>query len=307
MKKPIYLLLGILLLFVIIYFLLIQKERKTFAPVKVENFLQLDSTQVDRIEFGKFDTKLVFQKINQRWQVVEPDSYRADNDAIGKLVSAASHLEVGEIISSNKQKQLLFQVDTLMGTRLGFFARGNQLASVVVGKMSSDRLHVYLRKTDSDDVYLTKGYFTGIPDRKLEDWRDRGIFTFDPKQIKEIELSQDKEKFKLTKEDTLWQLSLYPYQKSSQADGQAVENYVKTLANMTTDGFARKPEIEEMDFEKPQLELKLTFLDGHEEKLFAALKHKEDNRYFVKTNQDKSVFVLYEHNFKRLVKKFEDF
>jgi len=307
MKKPLYVLLGILLVFVIIYFLLVQKEKKTFSPGKVENFLQLDSALVDRIEFGKFDTRLVFQKTNQQWQIVQPDSFRADNNAIGQLLSTASHLEVGEVISSNKQKQFLFQVDSLQGTRLDFFAGENQLASLVMGKMSSDYLHAYLRKTNSDDVYLAKGYFTQLANQKVDQWKDRKIFTFDPTQINEIELSKGEDKFRLTREDTLWQLSQFPYQKSSVADGKVVENYITTLASMRADDFARKPEIEEIDFQRPQLVLKLSFLDGHEEKLFATRKHKEDNRYFVKTNQDKSVFVLYEHNFKRLVKKFEDF
>ncbi len=307
MKKPLYLLLGILLVFLIIYFLLIQKEKKTFSPGKVENFLKLDSAQVNRIEFGKFGTKLIFQKTNQQWYMLEPDSFRADNNAIGQLLSAASHLEVGEVISSNKEKQFFFQVDTLTGTRLNFLAGENQLASLVIGKTSSDYLHTYLRKTDSDDVHLAKGHFTRIVNRKVDQWRASGILAFDPKQVKEVELSQGKEKFKLTKEDTLWQLSLYPYQESFQADSKKAEDYVRTLANMKADEFARKPEIEEIDFKKPQFVLKLTFLDGHDQRLFATRKTKEDNRYFMKTDQDQSVFVLFEYNFKRLAKKFKDF
>lgn len=307
MKKPIYFLFGILLIFIIVYFLLVQKEKKTYSPGKVENFLQLDSASVDRIEFKKFDTKLVFQKSNQQWHIVEPDSYRADNDAIGQLLSTASHLEVGEIISSNKEKQFLFQVDTVTGTGLVFFAGENQLASVVMGKMSSDYLHAYLRKTDSDDVYLARGHFTRIANRKINQWRDRGIFTFRPTQISEIELGQGQDKFKLTKEDTLWQLSQYPYKKSSVADGKVVENYIKTLANINADDFAEKSEIGYIDFQILEFSLKLTFLDGHEEELFVTRKHRDDNRYFAKTDQEKNVFVLFEYTFNRLAKKFEEF
>jgi len=295
------------LVFVIIYLLLIQKEKKTFSPGKVENFLKLDSAQVNRIEFGKFGTKLIFQKTNQQWYMLEPDSFRADNNTIGQLLSVFSHLEVGEKISSNREKQFVFQVDTLTGTRLDFFRGENQLASVVIGKMSSDRLHAYLRKTNSDDVYLVRRHFIRMVKRKIDQWRDRGIFTFDPKHLREIKLSRGKEEFKLTREDTLWQLSLYPYQESFQADSKKTEDYLRTLADMKADEFARKPEIEEIDFKKPQFMLKLTFLDGHEETLFATQKRKEDNRYFVKTDQNKSIFVLFEYTFKRLAKKLEDF
>lgn len=306
MKKPIYLLLGILLLFVIIYFLLVQKERRTFSPRKMENFLGLDSAQVDRIEFNKFDTKLVFRRINQKWHITQPESYRADNQTVGRMLSMASHLEVGEIISSNPEKQLLFQVDSLTGTRLNFFFGENLLASVVLGKMSGDYLHAYLRKTDSDDVYMAKGQFAGIANRKVEQWRNRSIFSFEPNQVKEIEFILGKEKFRLTKEDTLWEISPDPYRINSPAEGQTVEDYVRTLASMKADEFAKTPEIAEVDFEKPQLELKLGFLDGHEERLFA-FRMNEESSYLVKSDQDESIFVLFEYNFKRLAKAFEDF
>jgi hypothetical protein len=306
MKKPIYILLGILLLFVIIYFLLVQKEKRTFSPRKTENFLGLDSAQVDRIEFKKFDTKLVFKKLNQRWHITQPESYRADNQAVGRMLSMASHMEVGEIISSNPEKQLLFQVDSLTGTGLDFFSGENLLASVVLGKMSDDYMHAYLRKTNSDDVYLAKSNFAGIANRRIEQWRNRSIFSFEPHQVKEIEFIQGAERFKLTKEDTLWEISPDPYQKSSPTEGQTVEDYIGTLASMKADEFAKAPEIAEVDFEKPQLELKLSFLDGHEERLFA-FRMNEESRYLVRSDQDESIFVLFEYNFKRLAKTTEDF
>lgn len=305
MKKSIFLLSGILILFVVFYLLLIQKEKKTFAPGKVENFLDLDSASVSRIEFKKFGTKLIFQKVNQQWYVIEPDSCRADNNAIGQLLSLSSHLEVGEVISSNPEKQFFFQVDTLTGTHLFFFTGNNPLTSLVVGKMSSDFLNTFVRKTDSEDVYLARSFLGHMVNRPLDQWKDRTAFAFDPKQVKGIELSQGKEKFKLAREDTLWQLSLYPYQEISLAEGRLVDDYLQSLANLKADGIARKSELAEIDFEKSEFILTLTLLDGHEEKLLIVQKEKEPNRYFLKTSQ--GVHILFEHNFKRLAKKPGDF
>jgi len=307
MKKPIYYLLGILLIFVIVYFLLIQKEKKTFAPGKVENFQNLDSASVNKIAFKKFDTKLIFQKINQVWYMIEPESCRADNQAVDQLLSAASHLEVGEVISSNKEKQSLFMIDDFTGTKLDFFDGEKQIASLVLGKMSPDFLQAYLRKANSDDVYLAKGLFTRLAERKVDQWKDRTIFTFDPKQVKEIELYQGEERFKLIRPDTSWQLSLYPYQESASADAQVVEDYVQNLLNLKADEFARKSEIEGIDFDKSDFLLSLTFLDGHEEKLLATRKVENETRYFVTIDQNKSVYVLLEYTFKKLEKKPQDF
>ncbi len=307
MKKPIYVLFAVFLLFVIIYLVLVQKEKKTFSPRTVENFLGLDSASVNRIEFIKYDTKMVFQKIGQQWYIVEPDSYRADNKAVGQLVSLASHLTVGEIISSNPEKQILFQVDSLTGTGLDFFSGERRLASVVVGKMSDDYMHAYLRRTGSEDVYLAKGFFSGITQQRVDHWRDRQILAFNPELVTEVEFSQGKERFKLTKEDTLWQLSPHPYRETAVADQEKAEDYIRTLTDMRSDKFPLKNEIVGLRFENPELVIKLTFADGHEERLLATKAPGEGNRYFAKTDQSESVLVLFEYSFKRLDKKLEDF
>ena len=307
MKKPLYLLLGLLAIFVIVYFLLIQKEKKTFRQEKVENFLQLDSAAVNRFEFNLFDTKLAFEKVGQRWHMTRPDSCRADDRAVEQMLSMAMHLEVGEKISSNPEKQFVFQVDTLMGNRLDFFDGEDLLASMVIGKMQEDRLHAYLRKTDSDDVYLAKGLFSSIANRRLDLWKDRSLFVLDPKQASQIELSQDQKKFRLTREDTLWLVSAHPYQESFAADGGAVEEYIETLANMKIDDFVKTSQSGGIGFDRPQLELKLTFPDGEQEKVVAVAQGGEESRYHVKTDRDRNVFILYEFNFKRIAKTFQDF
>ena len=307
MKKPLYVLLGLLAIFVIVYFLLIQKEKKTFRQEKVENFLQLDSAAVNRFEFNLFDTKLAFEKTGQQWYMRRPDSCRADNRAVEQMLSMASHLEVGEIISSNPEKQFVFQVDTVVGNRLDFFDGENLLASMVIGKMQEDLLHAYLRKTDSDDVYLAKGLFSRIANRRLDLWKDRSLLVLDPKQASEIEISQDEKTFRLTREDTLWLVSAHPYQESFPADRGAVDEYLGTLADMKTDEFVKAFQSAGISFNKPQLELTLTFSEGQQEKLLAVDESGDGSRYFVKTDQDRNVFILYEFNFKRIAKTFQDF
>lgn len=306
MKNPTKILVALLVVFAVVYFLLVHKEKKTFSPGRTENFLTVDSAAVDRIEFSKFESRLVLRKENDAWYMVEPDSHRADNNAVGRLLSLASHLEVGEIISSNPEKQFWFQVDSLTGTGLDFFSGQDRLASVVVGKMSEDHMNGYLRKANSDQVHLTDVYFIRMAQRSVNEWRDRRIFTFDTQQIKEIEFDYEGNLARLVREDTLWQLSRYPYQKTSQADAEAVEKYVRTLANMRTDDFPFRTQFQGIEFEKGWPVVTITLEDGRETKLFAVPILGADNKYLVKTDQDESVFTLYEYNFKQLTPKPED-
>jgi hypothetical protein len=307
MKKSLFILLGFLVIFLIIYFLFVQKEKKIFSPGRTENFLNLDSATVDRIEFRRFQSKLAFQKENQRWYMVSPDSHRADSDAMARLVGLASNLAVGEMISSNPGKQYWFQVDTLTGTGLYFFGGNEILASLIIGKMSDDRMSGYLRKTDSYEVYLTSAEFVQIGQRSIDQWRDRAIFNIDAGQIKEIEWDRDGNKSKLTKEDTLYQVGRYPYQEMSEADSQKVANYVQVLALMKADAFPYKSQLQEIEFDKGKPLLTITLQDETNVRLFVVKTSDEDNKYYVKTDQDNSVFTLFEYNFKQLTKDIEDF
>ncbi|MFH1336937.1 MAG: DUF4340 domain-containing protein [Candidatus Zixiibacteriota bacterium] len=307
MKKSVFILGGIFLLFVIVYFFLIQKEKKIFAPVKLESFLTLDSASVDKIQFSKFDTKMVFQKIGENWFMTEPDSFRADDKAIGQLLNAVCYLEVGEIISSNPEKQSFFQVDNFTGTTISFFTKAGLQASLVVGKTSKDLLHTYMRKASSDEVYLSSIIFNSIAQRNVEEWKDRSIFVFDPQQIQELEFSSTNVKFKLTRSDSLWNLSLSPYRETTKAKEVAVNDYLLTLSNIKADEMAKKPEIAQLDFGKLKFELTVTLLDSRIVRLFVVQLYSEADRYYAKTDQAANVFVLYEYTFRRLNKKPSDF
>jgi len=307
MKKWIYILVSILAIFVIIYLFLLRKEKGTFSVGVTENFLQLDSASVDRIEFERFNSRMVLQEERPQWYVVEPDTYRANNDAVGRFMGLAGHLKVGEVISSNPGKQYWFQVDSLTGTRVDFLSQGRLLASVVIGKTSEDGINGYLRKTGSDDVYLTGVDFVRMAQRSINQWRDTRIFTFDADQIKDIQWNRARDGFRLMRTDSLWELSRYPYHEVTAADTQAAKAYTRTLANMRADNFPFKNQLGGMNLQAGEPLLVITLQDGDQVRLFAAESPGEENRFWVTTDKDKNVFTLYEYNFNMLNKTPEDF
>ena len=307
MKKTVLILGGIFLLFVIVYLLLVQKERRTFAPSRVESFLTLDSARVDKIQFSKFDTQMVFRKIGEDWFMIEPDSFRADDKAVGQLLNAAGNLEVGEIISSNPKKQTFFQVDSFTGTIISFYAQDRLQASLVLGKTSKDFMHTYLRKANSSEVYLGSGLLNSILQRNTDEWKDRSIFAFNPQQIRELEFKNGNGIFKLIRSDSLWDLSLSPYRENVKAKEAAVDDYLVTLANIKGDEMAKRAEIDQLDFGKPEFELNVTLSDGRGVKLFVTKISSGADRWYAKTDQATNVFVLYDYTFKRLNKKPVDF
>lgn len=201
----------------------------------------------------------------------------------------------------------MFQVDTLTGTRLNFFQGGKLKASVVIGKISPDFTHTYVRKTESDEVYLATTYLTYMLNRTPMGWRDREIFRLDPEEVSTIELSKGKERFKLIQKDTLWMVSPYPYKDFFETKKEETEQFLKALCYLKTDDFPIKNDVEKLDFKKPALQYKITLKDGTEKSLSVFKIKKQEGRYFLKMGEDEEVFLLFGHSFEKIDKKIDDF
>jgi hypothetical protein len=306
MKRTIIPLVMILALCLIVYFLLISREKKTYTPERIETFVQIDSSVVDKVEFCIYNTKMVFNKRNGNWYASGPDSFKVDQRMVGQLLNSVANLEVEDLISTNPQKQLLFQVDTLSGTVLNFMSGNDTLASLVVGKSSSDFMHTYVRKTNSDEVWSAKGFLSRMVGRHLDQWRDKTILELDTEKIKTIEFKREKSSFRLAKVDTVWKVSPAPYKNEYDVKEDEVSNFLDRISNLRTDAFATLPDLEGVDFKKPALVLKLTLDDGTEEILTIVQKN-EDKRYFVVKEAEETFFILYQGSFDYLNRNIEDF
>ena len=89
-------------------------------------------------------------------------SYPTEKGTVEQLANLAHTMSVGEIISSNPDKQMLFQVDTITGNHVTFYRDGNELASIIVGKMGADYQSTYVRKPESNDVLFGQGQLCSL-------------------------------------------------------------------------------------------------------------------------------------------------
>ncbi|MGB2696802.1 MAG: DUF4340 domain-containing protein [Candidatus Zixiibacteriota bacterium] len=307
MKKTIIPLLMILSLCVIVYFLLISREKKTYSPERVDTFMQIDSSAVNKIEFCILQTKMVFDKKTGNWYASGPDSFKVDQRLVGQLLNMVANLEVVDLISTNPQKQILFQVDTLTGTILNFMSGNDTLASLAVGKTSPDFMYTYVRKSNSDKVWSAKGFLSRMVSRRLDQWRDKSILELEPEKIVAVEFKKRKGSFRLIQADTLWRIAPSPYTKEYDAKQDETRNFINRISNLRTDAFALLSDLEGVDFKKPALTIKLTLDDGSEEILTIVQKIEEDKRYFLIKKGDETFFILYQGSFDFLNKNIEDF
>lgn len=291
-SKGVWVLVVVFVVLVAIASLYTLRERRphTRAP-----YSSLEADSLLRVEIRKGDTTSVFERIGGQWELTQPLSYRANQDALTNLLKKLAELELGEVISANPDKFPTFQVDDSSGVLVKAYGRGEIPAiSVILGKISSDFQHCYLRFPQRDEVYMVRGVSRYMADRKVDDWRGKTILSFDKEKVVELAYHYPKTKFSLMKEEGKWMLG------KEEADSAKVTQVLSLLSDFKADGFKDGGEL------KPQLTLVVKLEDATEKKLLIG-EEDEKGKYLAKRGDGETGFWIHSWKVDRLKKEKEDF
>ncbi len=187
-RSTVILLFLLLALGAITYFLLPSgAERQTSYEAHDVHFT-VDSASVMRIEIKRPLSLTTLQNVGGTWMVTTPFHYTADPASVQQLVGGLSKFKVGSPVSSNPEKQRLFQVDSL-GTFVTVTDRNGASQSLVVGKMGPSFSEVYFRLPDGKDVYLGEGIDSWMFTKEPKEWRNKTILASHTEGIKELEFT----------------------------------------------------------------------------------------------------------------------
>ncbi len=249
-----------------------------------------------RVEIARGDTSIVFERKGNRWELTHPLSYPADQTGLESLCKGLTELELGEIISTNPAKFPTFQVDERNGVEVRAYGReAEPLISVILGKMGRDFQHCYVRFPQGSQVHIARGPSRFVADRKVDDWRDKGIISFEKESAVEIAYQYPKMKgFTLVRQDGKWLLG------GKEADSTAVSTVLGLLSNFRADGFRDGGDI------SPQLTITVTLEDKAQEKVTLG-KEEEKGKHLVKREGSETAFWIYSWKVERLRKSRRDF
>ena len=185
-RSTIILLFLLLALGAITYFLLPSGEERQASYGANGVRITVDSASVMRIDIKRPLSLTTLQNVGGTWMVTSPFQYAADPLSVQQLVGGLSKFKVGSPVSSNREKQRLFQVDSL-GTLVTITDRNGAAQSIIIGKMGPSFSEVYFRLPDEKDVYLGDGIDSWMFTREPKEWRNKTIFTSATESINELE------------------------------------------------------------------------------------------------------------------------
>jgi hypothetical protein len=263
---------------------------------------------VNKIVVQRLGTVVEFQKVGEDWNVSDRGkSYPTEKGAVQQLANLAHTMSVGDVISSNPDKQMLFQVDTVTGNRLTFYRDGNELASVIVGKVGADNQSTYVRNPESNDVYEAKGSFARFLNRPASGYRDKTLMTIDTTQIATISFKSKDVDYRVGRQDSLWRV-VPAKGEPVNPDPQKMSNLLRQLAVIRWNNSVPEGNMARPDFLQPTVAVDISMLDGSTKSLrFVEQDAASENKsYYVQSLSGDETFIVYDYVVTNLVKKPEE-
>lgn len=294
-------LLGLfLVLAVIAYFLVGPSEEREASYSLTDVRLSMDSSIVQTISITRNNSTISLQNIGGKWLVVKSEPtelrYPADESAVKNLLSSLQKLKVTSLVSSNPDRQHLFQVDST-GTLLSFADRGGKTIAFYVGKMGPSFSETYVRPVNSNDVYIAEGITSWEVNKDAKDWRDKVIVKVTRDSVRQLTFRYPKEQFTLVK-DSVWRIR-------PEAKGTINESAVTSLLS-SLESF-RAADFVDSTINLPSPQLTLEFLMPEPAAMSFVPVPPDSSKYWVKASTTEQIFVANKWNVQQFLKHRKDF
>jgi len=292
MKRSTTILVVVLVVLAGMTFLVLQRQGETSGTGKTgELLVNFDSAAVDKLTVQTRQGAVELQKEAGIWMLTSPVRYPADESLVAQALGKGRQIALKGIVSSNPQKQQLFEVDS-SGTLVRVFEKGAERAAFRVGKPGPSFTETYVRKEGTQDVYLAEGMFGYYFARQAKEWRDRTIFKTDQAAVRSVTLQFGDTTVALSLRDSVWRVD------TAKAADAAVRTFLGSVTNLQADGF-----IDDQPSALPPLVCTIS-LAGVDLRFFVV---NNSDKYYVLSSASPRLFEIPGWRATQLLKRKKDF
>jgi hypothetical protein len=204
MKKSTYILLGLLVVMLAVAYFIQRPtdiEDVTYSTPDIQ--LSLNPTHVVKIEIDRNKQYVRLERIKDVWKLTEPVHYEIDDEAIKDLLDGMAKFKIIGLVSSNPEKQKVFQVNE-QGTSVIFTSSDGKSTPLIIGKTDANTKQTFVRPASSTSVYIAQGLTAPMVNKNLREWRQRTIYRADPKVVQLVSITSGSDKYVLRKRNNRW-------------------------------------------------------------------------------------------------------
>jgi hypothetical protein len=300
-----YLLIGIFIILLVIAACVEICSRQQMTPKYEEFVKEFKPENVYKIIVSKMKNKVILKKVKDTWQVATYRDYSANEDKINELLDRIQGFNMSDVVSSNPEKQSIFEVTEAQGTQVKLYNQKDKLiVHFYVGKNGPDYNSTYIRKENSNKVILVRPGIRYNVSTDNKAWIKKDIFDFKDNDVVKLTFKYPDKTIKLQKdkEDKGWNM-IEPEKIKCRAN--AVSGVISALASLRMIELAKeyeKKDIAEYGLKDPRLKIIAELQNGSKQILLIGNKDELD-RYYVKREDKKYVYIVSRYTVEDLLMK----
>lgn len=199
------------------------------VDVKPRVFVELSADGIEEIQIrNDSDVTSRAQRIDETWQVVEPNATEADAGVVGTVTSNLVSLEVQRVVDENAADLAQYGLSPAR-IDVAFRLKDQQeFQHLLVGDKTPTGGDLFAKRPDEPSVFLISSFLDSIFNKSPFDLRDKAVLKFDRDQAESIEVAGGSTQIQLAKNGTAWRI-VTPI--AARADYAAVEGLMTRLSS----------------------------------------------------------------------------
>jgi Domain of unknown function (DUF4340) len=242
---------------------------------------------------------VTLKKTNGKWQIIEPKSYRADQEAVAGVLSTLSGLNADRIVDEKATDRKQYGLEPAQ-VELDISSKSGATQRLLLGDDTVAGGNVYAALVTDPRLFTIASYNKSSLAKTLNDLRDKSLVTLSADKVSRVELLRKGEDLEFDRTKDGWQI-LKP--SSSPADSSAVNALVSTLTNARMDLSTTSDAAAAFARATPLATAKVTGDAGVQ--TLEVRKNKDD--YFAKSSAVEGIYKVDSSVGQGLDKKIDDF
>ena len=199
-----------------------------------------------------------------QWRIVAPGHYPADADSVAQMLTALVDAHINEFVTDAPTdlgqyglKNPQIEIDVYTGKD-----KTNHPLLIGLEQPQASKKAVYAKRGGENSVYTVDDALLAKVNLSAWDLRDKTVMRFDPLKIGRLEIENHGKQFTLSRGQAgKWLVA--DGNKSSPANGQAVQTFLDELANLKGDKIVQDPmtDPQKVSMDKPTEQIAVFGLD----------------------------------------------
>lgn len=185
---------GIVIVLSVVYIMFRQSDKVHYKVPELEN-IKID--EISKISLTKGERTVILENRKGGW-VVGEEAYPADDPLVKKILSGVANMKLTTLVSK-AGNYFKYELDENRKINVKVFKKEDIIREFDTGKVASTYDHTNIRLKDDKNVYHARGSLKSEFDKKIDDLRDKKVFSFDKESISEITFTMNGKDYLLNK------------------------------------------------------------------------------------------------------------